>query len=299
MKIDQLKALRAVVETGTVKAASEALNKTQPAISQALKTMEFRAGAKLFDRSGYRLKLTSLGERVYLQSLRVLAEAEDLGQLIRHFELGQEEKITIALDDNTDTRILTPTLRQLQATYPETRVITKSEILSGTITALKQGDADLAIAPMLNVALEEEGFEHHLLYRSAMRNVAAPDLIKKLQGATKLTDLRRHHQVLVSDSGDSHGMFDREFGVQKGQRRWYVSSLQLKKQLLVEGLGWGRLPSHLIEDDIERGALIDIELEHTHSPFDMNFFVFRVASIAHGPVATFVWDNIVRNSSIR
>ena len=88
MKLDQLNVLRAVVETGSVKTAAERLNRTQPAISQALKALEFQTGTELFDRSGYRLELTPVGKRVYLQSLRVLTEAEDLGQLIHHFEKG-------------------------------------------------------------------------------------------------------------------------------------------------------------------------------------------------------------------
>ena len=102
MKLDQLKVLRAVVETGSVKLAAESLNRTQPAISQALKALEFQSGAALFDRSGYRLELTPVGQRVYLQSLRVLSEADDLAHLIRHFEQGQEETMTIAIDAAAD-----------------------------------------------------------------------------------------------------------------------------------------------------------------------------------------------------
>ncbi|MBA98804.1 MAG: LysR family transcriptional regulator, partial [Roseobacter sp.] len=67
MKLDQLKVLRAVVESGTIKSAAESLNRTQPAVSQSLKALEFQTGTELFDRSGYRLELTPVGRRVYLQ----------------------------------------------------------------------------------------------------------------------------------------------------------------------------------------------------------------------------------------
>ena len=46
MKLEQLKALRAVVETGSVKAASLRLNRTQPAVSQALKALELQTGTE-------------------------------------------------------------------------------------------------------------------------------------------------------------------------------------------------------------------------------------------------------------
>ena len=97
----------------------------------------------------------------------------------------------------------------------------------------------------LRVMLEEEGFDYMPLAGSVMRNVAAPSLLDAMSAPRTLADLRRFHQVIARDSGQASGLFDRELGVQKGQRRWYVSDLHMKKQLLVAGLGWGRLPTYL------------------------------------------------------
>ncbi|MFC6588588.1 LysR family transcriptional regulator [Sulfitobacter pacificus] len=243
MKLDHLKVLRAVVETGTVKLAAETLNRTQPAISQALKALEFQTGTELFDRSGYRLELTPVGRRVYLQSLRVLSEADDLAHLIKHFEKGQEETITIAVDAAANPDVLTPVLLDLQSRFPDTRVILRAEVLSGAIEAVQTGTAALAVAPAIQVMLEEEGFDYIPVDRSFMRNVAAPSLIGAMGAPATLADLRGLHQIIARDSGQATGLFDRELGVQKGQRRWYVSDLHMKKQLLATGLGWGACQS--------------------------------------------------------
>ena len=289
MKLDQLKVLRAVVETGTVKSAAESLNRTQPAVSQALKALEFQTGTELFDRSGYRLELTAVGRRVYLQSLRVLAEAEDLTQLIHHFEKGQEETITIALDAAADPNLMTPVLAKLQTRFPDTRVILRAEVLSGAVEAVRSGNAALAMAPAIPVMLEEEGFDYMPLAGSMMRNVAAPSLLDAMNAPRTLADLRRFHQVIARDSGQASGLFDRELGVQKGQRRWYVSDLHMKKQLLMAGLGWGRLPQHLIAEELAQDRLRDILLPHTHLSFEIEVFVFRQRRSAIGPVATHLW----------
>lgn len=290
MKLDQLRVLRAVVETGTVKLAAETLNRTQPAISQALKALEFQTGTNLFDRSGYRLELTPVGKRVYLQSLRVLSEAEGLSELIKHFEKGQEETITIAFDATADPAVLTSVLTDVQSRFPETRVILQAEILSGAIEAVQTGAAALAVAPAIQVMLEDEGFNYMPVDSSVMRNVAAPALIHAMDGPRTLADLRRFHQVIVKDSGQASGVFDRELGVQKGQRRWYVSDLHMKKQLLVTGLGWGRLPEHLIAAELAKGALQEIMLPDTHLSFDIEIFAFRSRKLISGPVASAVWD---------
>lgn len=290
MKLDQLKVLRAVVETGSVKLAAESLNRTQPAISQALKALEFQSGAALFDRSGYRLELTPVGQRVYLQSLRVLSETEDLAQLIRHFEQGQEETITIAIDAAADMAIMTPVLNGLQSRFADTRVVLRTEVLSGAIEAVASGAAALAVAPAIHVLLEEAGFDYMPLAGSMMRNVAAPALLDAMNAPRTLTDLRRFHQIIARDSGRASGLFDRELGVQKGQRRWYVSDLSMKKQLLVAGLGWGRLPGHMITEEMAQGQLRDIVVPDTHLNFDINIFAFRQRKPITGPVAAYLWE---------
>ena len=289
MKLDQLKVLRAVVESGTIKSAAESLNRTQPAVSQSLKALEFQTGTELFDRSGYRLELTPVGRRVYLQSLRVLSEAEDLTQLVRHFEKGQEETITIAIDAAADPNVMMPVLAKLQVGFPDTRVVLRAEVLSGAIEAVRSGEAALALAPAIPVMLEEEGFDYMPLAGSVMRNVAAPTLLDAMDAPRTLADLRRFHQVIARDSGQAAGLFDRELGVQKGQRRWYVSDLHMKKHLLVAGLGWGRLPQHLIAEELAQDRLRDIVLPHTHLNFEIEVFVFRQRRSAMGPVATHLW----------
>ncbi|WP_340245386.1 LysR family transcriptional regulator [Sulfitobacter pontiacus] len=289
MKLDQLNVLRAVVETGSVKAAAERLNRTQPAISQALKALEFQTGTELFDRSGYRLELTPVGKRVYLQSLRVLTEAEDLGQLIHHFEKGQEETITIAVDAITNLNALTPVLCKLQTGFPETRVVLRPEVLSGAIEAVKTGTAAIAVSPMSSVMLEEEGFDYIPLGTSTLRNVTSPSLWAEMDNPKRLADLRRFHQVIASDSGQAGGLFDREIGVQKGQRRWYVSDLQTKKHLLIAGLGWGRLPEHMIAEELKQGRLCEIDLPHTHLAFDVTIYAFRQSKPIVRAVAALLW----------
>mgnify|MGYP001427850786 FL=1 len=86
-------------------------------------------------------------------------------------------------------------------------------------------------------------------------------------------------------------MFDRELGVQKGQRRWYVGDLHSKKALLLAGLGWGRMPDHMIAAELALGALQDIVLPHTHLPFEAGIYAFRQPRPVIGPVAETLWHS--------
>ena len=66
MNLQQLSVFREVMETGSVSDAARNLNRTQPAISAALKTLESNLGIALFRREGRRL--TPVPEAHYLLS---------------------------------------------------------------------------------------------------------------------------------------------------------------------------------------------------------------------------------------
>lgn len=58
MKLNQLRALAAVAETGSIQEASRILHLTQPALSKAIKELESSVGATLFVRSSKGVQLT-------------------------------------------------------------------------------------------------------------------------------------------------------------------------------------------------------------------------------------------------
>ncbi len=85
MTLEQLNMLVKVAELGTLKAASEKLFKTQPAISQGIKQLEIQMGFQLFSRQGYRLLLTDNGKQIYQHALKLLNEAGQIKQLASFF----------------------------------------------------------------------------------------------------------------------------------------------------------------------------------------------------------------------
>ena len=66
MKLDQLRAFIAVVESGSFRAAAEAIHKTQPSVSAAVKALEEQYGIVLLDRDSYRPTLTAQGNACLL-----------------------------------------------------------------------------------------------------------------------------------------------------------------------------------------------------------------------------------------
>src|SRR5271168_2685176 len=80
MNLRQLTYFRAVVEHGSLVAASEVLHVAQPPLSVAIKQLEAKWSVRLFDRVGRGLVLTEMGRAAYDRACQLLGAASAVDQ---------------------------------------------------------------------------------------------------------------------------------------------------------------------------------------------------------------------------
>ena len=78
MTLEQLKMLVNIADTGGVLAAAEAMNRTQPTVSVAIKKLENELNLQLLARDSYRASLTPAGETLCQQARIILKQSEIL-----------------------------------------------------------------------------------------------------------------------------------------------------------------------------------------------------------------------------
>ncbi|MGR9169702.1 LysR family transcriptional regulator [Rhizobium sp. KDH_Rht_773_N] len=110
MNIHDLEAFVAVVETGSIVAASAQINLTQPGITRRIQNLEDSLGTILLDRQSKPLKPTAAGREAYEHGRRVLRSLDDLkagvspgGAVRGEFRLGimpylSEAALAVPLD---------------------------------------------------------------------------------------------------------------------------------------------------------------------------------------------------------
>ncbi len=123
----------AVCETGAMSSAARALGLTQPAVSLAISELERKLGFALFDRTVRPLAVTVAGGLLRQRASVLIAEAREIGPLLRETEHGKLPLIRVGLVDSL-ARVLTDPL----ATYLATKADEVS-ILSG-LTASHASD---------------------------------------------------------------------------------------------------------------------------------------------------------------
>ncbi|NQZ79692.1 MAG: LysR family transcriptional regulator [Colwellia sp.] len=290
MKIEQLRMLKTVAELGTLKTASETLFKTQAAVSKGIKQLESQLGIELFNREGYRMSLTIQGQQIYQLALMLLEKAQEIEDLSQHLNAGNEAVITLAVNSTFDLTIILPALEKMQNEYPDTQVIIRQEQITGAVEALDKEQADLAISIVINETITNQKYDLLNIHQGSVFSVAAPKLLNRHQNLTKARQLEKEYQIVIQDSGNqSKGQ---SFGVQTGQRCWYVNDFATKKMLILSGMGWGGLPKHLIEQELDSGQLIQLELVDSKNAQHLNYCLLKNKNKLLGPVASLLWQSL-------
>ena len=75
MKLDQLQHLVAIVEHGSLRAASRRLAVPQPALTRSIRALERELGASLFLRETTGMVLTPIGQRFHARASAIVHEA--------------------------------------------------------------------------------------------------------------------------------------------------------------------------------------------------------------------------------
>jgi DNA-binding transcriptional LysR family regulator len=143
MNTHDLVAFVAVVETGSIVAASARLNLTQPGVTRRIQNLEEVLGAQLFDRLSKPLKPTPAGHEAYAQGRRLLRMVDDLksgvardGVVRGEFRLG----LTPALSEAG----LTDPLDALRAEFPALAVRVVSGWWRHQIERVSRNELDAA-----------------------------------------------------------------------------------------------------------------------------------------------------------
>ncbi|GHA13398.1 LysR family transcriptional regulator [Arenicella chitinivorans] len=288
MKLDQLLMFQSVAELGSLRGASDRLHKTQPAISQSIKQLEIGLGVTLFSRSGYRLELTQSGRILYQHALRVLNEATSLQNMARHISSGNEPSITLATEASYDLRGIIPLLSHVQKQFPDTQIVLRQERLTGAVEALSEKQATLCLSPVSTELIQNTKFKMHYLSSGCLINVASEQLLARHPELLTSTNLLNEYQIVVQDSGKYSK--DKRWGVQDGQRCWYVNDFATKKMLIESGMGWGKLPQHQIQKSLDNGTLLELNLEDIQSRVTFDYYLIKNKDQILGPVAQTLWD---------
>lgn len=289
MKLDQLRAFIAVVETGSFRGAALAIHKTQPSISAAVKALEEQYGLQLLDRDSYRPTLTTQGRAFFKQSKKLLSQVNQLESLGHHLAQGVvQQPLRLCVSQMSLTEHIVELLKSFSAAHPSIALELITDHLNGVQEHLIKDDADIAIGPSYGLDDRHAFIE---VGKLDMVSVVHPEVLPTLQtGGQKVKQQALYSlpQILVSHTAEAtHHRFVLATG-----KRWYVNDFQVKKTLLQAGLGWARMPYYMIKEALDEGRLVRMDIENftSHSQFPLFMIRLRNQTLSHA--ANAFWQHV-------
>jgi len=276
--IEQLRALIAVAETGSFSAAARRLDRAQSVVSYTIANLEALLGVALFERGKRKPELTAAGRAILADARRLDLMMGQLSARAAGLQRGLEGEVSVAVDVMFPSQRLVTALQAFAQAFPTVALNLTMEALGGVLKLVLDGDCAFGISGPNN------NWPHVIEAKSIATVefvlVAAPcHPLAKADQPVRISDAREHTQLVLTDR--SRFTEGQTFGVYSN-RTWRLGDLGAKHRLLLAGLGWGSMPKHLVEDDLDAGRLVRIALAD-RSSVNYNVSLIHRVDAAPGP----------------
>ncbi|RFP14969.1 MULTISPECIES: LysR family transcriptional regulator [unclassified Duganella] len=263
IELRQLRYFVTVAEELHFGKAALRLHMTQPPLSQTIQALEELLGASLFERNRRGVALTPAGLALLPEARRMLAQSQELPQLVQRAAAGEVGRLTLAFISSADYSVLPPFLRAYRAAYPQVQITLQEATSDLQLDDLLNNriDAGLLIPPLPDKAKLELDY---LPVLSEPLVLALPAGLLKKQGKLALASLPPL-PLIVFPRAISPALYDailsvfRDAGItpEIGQQ---AIQMQTIVSLVSAGMGMALVPqsvSNLMRTGVEYRALRD------------------------------------------
>jgi DNA-binding transcriptional LysR family regulator len=287
LTLHQLHCFEAVVSEGSFQAAAEKLLRAQPSVSASVRNLEEQLKLTLLDRSGYRVKLTEAGRSFYQRTRLFLEDARRLRDHATQLALGEESELSVVVGDTSPLPETLGLLRSFFDRCPGTKLHLHFEAISGPLERLLDGEADLILH---HIDKTDPRLESIDLFTVKVVPVVAPGFLKfPVSKSITPEQMRDYVQCVIRDSA-RHSP-PRDYYLVEGARSWTVGDQLMKRELILQGMGWGHMPRFLIEQDLRDKRLLLIAGKHFPGA-GVELVAARRRDAPHGPIANRLWQYI-------
>jgi DNA-binding transcriptional LysR family regulator len=257
VSLDQLRTFIAAVDEGSFSAASRKLLRAQSVISETVSNLEGQIGVELFDRTGRYPKLTPAGVVLLADARNIITGVDLLKARAKGMAVGLEPELSVVVDVFYPIDAITKVSKEFRQQYPGVALRIYVEALGAAIQPVLDGRCSVGIVGSLPVI--PDTLSNERLPGISFLMVAAGDHpLAGYKGKIPKEVLGKHTQIVLTDRSDlSSG---RELGVMS-PTTWRLADLFAKHHFLLNGLGWGGMPLHVVRDDLEKGRLAILSIE--------------------------------------
>jgi DNA-binding transcriptional LysR family regulator len=279
MDINQLEVLSVVAREKSFSRAAEVLNRTQPAVSQAIRRLEQEVGEKLFDRSSKDGTLTLAGEILVDYAKQMLNLRQTAHDAIKEMRDLQHGKVTVSANEHTVFYLL-PVIEEFRRQHPQIKIEVRRGVASRMPKEIMAREVELGVISFkptdnsvvsLSVLSDELALivspEHHLAGKTSVS-------IKEL-GEEKFIahNAPSPYRQKVIESFEKHNT--------KLNISIELPSLEAIKRLVEKGVGVALVPKLTAQNEIADKRLVALSVKEMKLERKLNIIYRRNSVLSH------------------
>lgn len=156
MNTRQLHHFVAVMDTGSLSAAAEAVHLSVPALSRSLKALEDELRVSLFDRSNRRLHPTPYALEYLDRARRIVFDEREGARALSLMKNGAYGPLAFGLGSSLAVDLLAPLINELIANGPNLRVQAQVESTDALLDSLRREKLDFFVGDVSSAASSAE-----------------------------------------------------------------------------------------------------------------------------------------------
>ena len=264
VRLRELRILHAVVQSGSMARAAQALSMTQPAVSQAISHLEAALSSPVLERSPTGVVPTAIGSLLLRRTLEAVDSLnEGLCEIEALVDPGSGEIVVGASESYIAGGALAATVNVLQKRFPRFRVaVVESNTAATNFADLRDRRVDVMFGRSTRTDPPED-LEQNLLFDEALLLVAGGQNAWAHAAAMRFADLANKPWVLAPAGTAVYDLVaggHRSEGVRMAVPAVTTYSMLLRLQLLTSGEFVTAFPESLVRSCAKAWNLVTLPL---------------------------------------
>lgn len=283
MDINQLEVLVTVAREKSFSRAAEILERTQPAVSQAIRRLEAEIGETLFDRSSKDGTLTFAGEVLVGYARQMLNLRHTASNAIKELRGLHKGKVTISANEHTVFCLL-PVIREFRERHPNIKIEVQRGVASRIPKEITAREVELGV---ISFKPNDESLRSVSILTDELMLIVAPKhpfasrksvSVKELGDETFIAHnaVSPYRQKVIETFEKNNTTLN--IAVE-------LPSLEAIKRLVETGIGVALIPKLTARVEIGNGQLIGLSVSEMKFERKLNIVYRRNSVLSHAAEA--------------
>jgi DNA-binding transcriptional LysR family regulator len=283
MDINQLEVFLAVAQEKSFSRAAEALHRTQPAVSQAIRRLETELGESLFDRSSKDGTLTAPGRVLFDFAQQMMNLRHHAHSAIRELRDLHRGKLSLGANEYT-VMCLLPLIPIFRARHPHIKIEVKRSLASRIPGEILGRDVEIGV---VSFKPNDQAIKSVPIATDELALIVAPEHPLAARKAVSVRELGAESFIAHNVPSPYREKVLKTFEKQRTPLNisMEMPTLEAIKRLVEKGLGVALIPRLAAQTEIDRKQLAVLSVKEMRLERRVHLIYRKGATLSHAAKA--------------